>query len=296
MKRWIAFHLQAMERAMRHLRSTPLGSALSVLVIAMAVTLPLLLFAILVSLSGTVERLGDNPHANVFFVTSASTADVQAVERMLRLRGETRELAFIDKDSALKKLKASPSYRDLLSAIEGNPLPHALSFRPMSQDPQALAALRESLLRQPAVETVVMDSEWSQRIVRLIRAGQITGVLLALVLGMAVAFVTGNTIRLQILSRREEIEVSRLIGATQGFIRRPFLYFGSLQGFTAGLLAAAFVRLTLFWLDQEINAIGGLLGNAIELSGSAGVAELVAITAVTFLGWLGAWVAVETAA
>ena len=292
MKSWLVAHVQACERALKRLRAQPATALLSVLVIGIAITLPVGLYTIFANVTLATARLNNEPNVNVYLVLKATDAEARELEKRLRALPNAKAVTFISRDAALAEMKRVGSVADLLAAIDSNPLPHAFSIKPASTDPAALAEMREAIDALPLVAQVGMDFEWAQKLTRFATFAERIVILLGAVLALAVVFVTGNTIRLQILTQKEEIEVSQLIGATQRFIRRPYLYFGATQGLLAGLVALLVVSALLAWAGAEVQALAASLGAQFALRGPTLVQSLWIVASAGALGWLGAFVSV----
>lgn len=182
---------------------------------------------------------------------------------------------------------------DVLAELDGNPLPHAFVVTGKSASPEVLEALRSEAAGWPRVEHVQLDSDWARKLDAALRIGKLIVSLLGILLAIALVAVTFNTIRLQILTRRDEIEVSKLIGATNGFIRRPFLYFGSLQGVLGGAAAWLIVATAVKVLNIELSDLVDLFGLSPRL-GTMSLPQTMALLAIAaLLGWIGAWMSVS---
>lgn len=293
MRAYFLAHLQAFQRALSRLSFHPATSLLSVLVIGIALTLPLGLYTFLENIVQATSRLDTDPHINVYLSVAASIDDARKVESRLTSNPQVRNVKFVPRDEAFTEMKRATHLADLLSSLDNNPLPHAFTMRPMANDATALEVLRKELLALPKVEYVVMDFEWAQKLARFARFAERLVTLVALILAAAVIFVTGNTIRLQILTQRDEIEVSRLIGATRRFIRRPFLYFGAVQGLMAGLVALAIVGATQRWIGYEMQALTISYAYDFNIYRLSAERSGWILLAATTLGWLGAHISVS---
>ena len=285
--------MQAIERAFKRLLATPFASLLSVMVIGVAIMLPLGLYALFSNITAAASRLNTEPNVNVYLQVAASDADAREIEKRLKAMTNTAEVRFITREVALAEMKRASSMADLLAGLETNPLPHAFLLKPKSTDVATLDAMRKEIAAMPKVDQVVMDFEWAKKLKRFAVFAERIVALLGLVLGLAVIFVTGNTIRLQILTQKDEIEVSRLIGATKRFIRRPFLYYGAIQGFLAGLVAVAAMAALTWWASSEVQALTISYGSdfAIQYLSLNQTAAVLGIG--TFLGWLGGFLSVS---
>ncbi|MEP7155353.1 MAG: permease-like cell division protein FtsX [Betaproteobacteria bacterium] len=292
MRTWLTAHTQACERALRRLISQPVGTVLSVLVIGIAIALPLGLFTVFTNVTAAASRVNTDPNINVYMALSATENEAREIEKRIRAMPDVQAVKFVSREVALAQMKQVANLADLLASLESNPLPHALSIQPKSSEPDALAALRKDLSALPKVEYVVMDFEWAQKLKRFATFAERLVILLGLVLALAVVFVTGNTIRLQILTQKDEIEVTQLIGGTQRFVRRPFLYFGAIQGLLAGLVAVAAVTGFIGWAGGEVQALTASYGGEFGLQSPSLRTAGGVVLAAALLGWLGAFISV----
>lgn len=292
MSAWLNAHASALRRALQRIAIEPGGTAMSVLVIACAIALPLFLFAIVANTSAAARRLATDPTANVYLAVDASEAEARTAEKAARAHPAVESARFVPREQALEEMKRLPNMASLLNAIEGNPLPHALALRLKERDAAALADLRARLMALPKVEEVAMDVEWAEKIRRAAGFAERLTLVLAGVLALAVIFVIANTVRLQILARRDEIEVCRLIGATRAYIRRPFLYLGALQGAAAGVAAVLATSAATTWAAGEVRALTAAYGG-FEVSHLSPEMGLSAALLAALLGWLGAVISAE---
>jgi cell division transport system permease protein len=289
---WLTAHRHACERAIKRLLSQPTVTILSILVIGIAITLPLGLYTVFANVSAAASRINSDPNVNVYLALSASEADARELEKKLSALGNVASVRFISREQALADMKRVANLADLLSGLESNPLPHAFSIKPQTSDPAALDSMRKAIIALPKVETVVMDFEWAQKLKRFSTFAARLVLLTGMLLAAAVVFVTGNTIRLQILTQKDEIEVSQLIGATRRFIRRPFLYFGALQGALAGFAAVLTVHALIAWAGSELQALTASYGSEFGLF-TPPLAQSLSVVALSgLLGWLGAFLSV----
>jgi len=199
----------------------------------------------------------------------------------------------VPKEEALQRIQASEGMAEIVSSLPRNPLPDAFVVEPRNTDPDALETLKKELAGWPKVAHVQLDSSWVKRFDAFLRLGKLALALLAGLFGAGLVAVTFNTIRLQVLAQAAEIEVARMIGATDAFIRRPFYYFGALQGACGGLLAAGLVLGALQLLAGPVGELATLYGAgfALHLPGLPEIAGFAGLGA--FLGWLGAQLSVS---
>ena len=290
---WLLAHFDTLRESLVRLARQPFATGLNVIVIGIALSLPVGFYLGIDNLQAFSRQLSSDPQVSIFMAMDAGQADVSAVERRLRAHPEVGRVDFIAREQALAKLKRSAGLADVLADLERNPLPDAFVVTAKSNDPATLEALRDQAARWPKVEHVQLDAEWARRLDAALEVGRLLVTLLAALLALALVAVTFNTIRLQILTRRDEIEVSKLIGATNPFIRRPFLYLGALQGLAGGCAAWAVVTLAVVVLNVQLSELGTLYGTAFKLQplDAADSAILLAFSAA--LGWLGAWLSVS---
>ena len=292
MRAWLRDNARALGDASARLRAGPLASLLNVVVIGVALSLPAGLYLNLSRLQSFTRQLSSDPQISIFLALDAGPQDAANVEQQLRTNAEIGTWRFIPRDRALDDLKRSAGLGDVLDNLKQNPLPDAFVATSRDNHPESLDRLRDEAARWPNVAHVQVDSEWARRLDAAVRLGRTAAAILGGLLSAALVAVTFNTIRLQILTRREEIEVSKLIGATNPFIRRPFLYFGALQGLAGGLAAWLIVETAGFLLNRDLAAMSTLYSTEFRLPGLTlgDAGSLLAFSAL--LGWLGAWLSV----
>jgi len=279
---WLRQHRQALVRA-----SARIG-ILNTLVIGIALALPAGGYALVESLRVLTGRLTLEPQISLFL--DGKSADPDALAARLKRDPRVTGVRFVAREQALKELAAVQGVPELVAALGRNPLPDALVVRAA---PEAIGPLAADLAKLPGVAQVQADAVWASRLARIARVARLGVWLLAAVLAAALVAVTFNTIRLQIVTQREEIEVSRLLGATDAFIRRPFYYGGLLQGLLGGAVALALVYGALALLNREVAALAQSYGSGFQLA-APGVADAAAVLAFgALLGALGARLSVD---
>ena len=291
MSRYLAQHLAALQGALRRLVAAPLNTILSLLVIGVALALPSAGWLIIDNLGAVTGSASGVQQISIFMAVDASKKEVGEIESRLRAAnpGSWRQ---VSRDDALKQLQASEGMAEIVASLPRNPLPDAFVVEPADTQPQAMERLAKTFAGWPKVAHVQLDSAWVKRFDAFLRIGKLSITLLASLLGGALVTVTFNTIRLQILAQAAEIEVAKLIGATDAFISRPFHYFGALQGALGGLFAALLVALGGQLLAAPVDELIALYGGSFVLHGlsAAHVGALMAIGGA--LGWLGAQLSV----
>jgi len=293
MKVWLRYQREALNRAVKRLRQAPFAALISVLVIGMALALPVGLYLTLLNLHSIAGRINAEPQISVFLTLDSGPADIQTFEAALKGNRSVARYQFISKDQALMEMRDATGLGDALDTLDKNPLPHAFVVRAKTNTPEALEALRNDLSQLPKAEFVQLDSAWAKRLAAFNSAGEKIVLILAVALGSALLAVIGNTIRLQILMQREEIEVGRLIGATDNYVRRPYLYFGALQGLLGGIIAMALAVAALFWLSDNISELIQIYAPGFRPQAVSWQTSTVIVAAAALLGWLGAYASVS---
>jgi len=291
MSRWLSVHVRTLAQTLRRLGGSPLPTLLNVLAIGIAMALPLGLYVVLQNLQGMARDWRGEPELFLFLDVEAGSADLGEIESRLRSRKDLVGYRLVPKAAALAELKASTGLGELIESLGSNPLPDGFVVKPGSARPGDLEKLRAEMLEWPKVEHVQLDTDWARRLYAAVRLGRLAVLILASLLSVAMVAVSFNTIRLQLLTRRDEIEVSSLIGATPSFMRRPFLYYGTLLGFLGGLAAWLIVALSLHLLRGGLVEVQTLFGWELGLH-DLGLADgAAALAFAALLGWLGAWLA-----
>jgi cell division transport system permease protein len=291
MKVWLAHHLHSLKIALERLQASRVASLLSVLVIGVALSLPASLYVLLANASRAAGNLATQPEISVFLKTDVAADQAQQLAADLGRRDNLSEARFVHHDQAMRQMQQA-GLGDVMAGLSANPLPHAITLRPANASPADIEKLAAELRGHQLVQQVSLDADWSRRLTAILSFGQELVWLLAIALGIALVAITGNTIRLQIYAQREEIEVSRLIGATDRFIRRPFLYFGLLQGLVGGLTAWAMVSLLIHLLNGGVSRLAQAYGSQFTLTGLAPPEIGILLGLACALGLGGAWLSV----
>ena len=293
MRAWFQHHRLSLAQTTSRLVKAPLATLLNVLAIGVALALPFGVYCLLANLESLSHRVSVDPQLTVFLARDAAKAEVAAVEPRLKGARGVRSVRFIPRDAALADLGRTGGLDEVIASLPQNPLPDAFVVTLATSDPVLADRLEAEFKSLPKVAYVQADSAWVRRLDALLRLGQTAVVMLAGLLGIALVAVTFNTIRLQILTQRDEIELCRLIGATHAYIRRPFFYLGCLLGLLGGLAALVIVIAGLAFLNADLVTLAPLYGadlrlrlpNPREMGGVLGCAAV--------LGWLGAYLSVS---
>lgn len=292
MNTWLNHHLTALRDALRRLAGAPLNTTLSLFVIGIALTLPAAGWLLIDNVQRAANNAAGVQQISLFMTLDADKKAVAEIESRLKLDAAGR-WRFVSRDDAIKHLQSTAGMGDLIASLPKNPLPDAFIIEPPDTSPAAMEKLAEEFAGWPKVAHVQLDAGWVKRFDALLRIARLAVGLLAVVFAMALVVVTFNTIRLQILAHAAEIELARLIGATDGWIRRPFTYFGALQGALGGLFAALLLAVGSHLLTPPVSELALLYGASFVLQGpSAALAALLA-AAGAMLGWLGAQLSVS---
>jgi cell division transport system permease protein len=277
MRAWLRQHRQALARA-----ATRVG-LLNTLVIGVALALPAGGYALLESLRALTGRLSLEPQISLFL--DAKRTDVDALAARIKRDPRVLSLRFVPREEALREIGGVQGVTELVAALGRNPLPDGFVVSAANESVEPLAA---ELAKLPGVAHVQADALWARRLASLARLGRAALWLLAGLLGAALVAVTFNTIRLQILTQREEIEVSKLLGATDAFVRRPFYYAGLLQGLAGGAIALGLVYVSLALLNRQVAPLAATYGSDFRLAFLSGGDALAVLALAGVLGWLGA--------
>jgi cell division transport system permease protein len=287
MRTWLRQHRQALRLALRRFAG---GGVLSAVVIGVALALPAGGYALLESVRGLATRASLDPQVSIFLKTELKRAEAQALERPLRADRRLAKVRFIPREEALRELNAVQGLSDVTAALGQNPLPDAYVVTVRSGEIDLLVA---DLSKLPGVAHIQADTAWARRLAAVAAIGRLALWLLTFLLGLGLVAVTFNTIRLQILTQRDEIEVSKLIGATDSFIRRPFYYLGLLQGVVGGVIASTIVWIALALLNREVRVLAESFGSAFRISYLSPEDALAVVALAGLLGWLGAHLSVS---
>ena len=242
---YFTLHFEAAKNAVRQLFKQPLVTLLILVMLAIAMSLPLALYLGVQSSQAVLGKLNESPQITLYMEQNADDADSAVVKELLAADKRIEKSEFIGKAQGLSELQTSMGEQDIVSMLDSNPLPDAFVVSPKpGGTPSEMQALRQDLAKLPMVESAQLDTEWMQTLYQIDDFVQKVLAFLSVTLSVAFVLVAHNTIRLQILSRKEEIEITKLLGAPSSFIRRPFLY----QAVWQSLLAAGLSLALCAWL------------------------------------------------
>ncbi len=290
---WLARHAQTLVGSLGGIVQHPVGSLMTMAVIAVALALPLALGVFLQNARTATANWNQAFDISVYMDKKAAASRTQALAKQLRSRPDVTAVRIVTADEALVQFRGASGFGAALDALSDNPLPDTLVVTPTltASTPEGMAALKTALSAAPDVQMVQIDTEWIKRLHATMdifrRIVELTGALL----GLGVVLVVGNTIRLDILNRRAEIEVMKLVGATDGFARRPFLYSGIWYGLGGGAIAVILVETAIAVLSGPVGRLAALYGSQFHLRGLGFGPGLAVLAAAVGLGWLGSWLA-----
>jgi cell division transport system permease protein len=283
---WFDHHLYSVVASLGRLFRKPLAALLTIGVMAVALALPLGLWLVL----GNVERFAGSVQQareiSVFLQQDVTDARAAALADELRGRGDIGRVDHRTPQQGLAELRERGGLGDAIDAAGDNPLPHVLVVTPGGDE----ALLANSLRQLPEAELVQHDAQWRQRLDGWLRFGGRVAWVLAALLGLGALLVVGNTVRLDIQARREEIGVLQLLGATDGFIRRPFLYLGAWYGLVAGAFALGLLAVAGLALRAPVSELAASYGSRFALQGFLPAHAGWVLAGAVLLGWLGAGV------
>ncbi|WP_394201388.1 permease-like cell division protein FtsX [Marinagarivorans algicola] len=293
-KSWRQHHRISAVSSLLRLLGMPLQTIMTSLVVAIALALPTTLFIAI----NNVQSLGDSwdasPKISVYLHTRAREAAIEGFQKELSDRADVKSVEYISPKEALASFQTMAGFGNALDLLEQNPLPPTLVVTPSAQaaTPAGLAALGQSMSKSALVESVDMDMDWVRRLREIMVLGKKIVTILASLLGLGVLLALGNSIRLAIESRRDEIVIVKLVGGTNGFVRRPFLYTGAWYGFFGGALAVLLVELGHQSLAESVASLAAAYQSSFALAGLSLFDNLSLLAVSTFLGLFSAWLAV----
>lgn len=281
---WFDHHVYSFVASIGRLARRPWATGLTVGVMAVALALPLGLGVVLANVARFAGDVQESRVVSVYLKPDVPTARAQALAATLRGRADVAQVEWRSPDDGLRELRERGGFDEALDALGTNPLPSLLLVTPRGDE----AALAASLARLPEADLVQHDAVWRQRLRDWLQLGTRLAAVLAVLLGLGALLVVGNTVRLDIQARRAEIEVLQLLGATDGFIRRPFLYLGACYGAFAGLIALALLTAADLALRAPVAQLARSYGSTFALQGLEPPYAAAAVIGAALLGWVGA--------
>ena len=292
----IGQHKEAMNYSASHLWTSPLSTWITLAAIAIALSLPASLYLLLKNMKSLTDDKREVPTISVFIKQNISKQQARDRGELLQEMPEIDKVVLVPKDQALDDFRQITGFAETLETLDENPLPHVLVVTPhmnlIGDQNLDLERLVRKLENYPEVDLVQMDIEWVQRLRGILNISERAILVISVLLGLTVLLVVGNTIKLNIENRKEEIEVTQLIGATSSYIRRPFLYSGIFYGLFGGVLSLVLVHIALLFLVAPVNELARLYGSSFTISGMGVKMTLYILIFSSVLGLIGAWLAV----
>ncbi len=301
MNNWLNHHFQAIKLVLARMRNNMLSTFMICLVVGVAMSLPGLFYIGIDNLSKLTNHMQDETEISLFLKLDTSTDTVSEIEALLAENDAIKQFHLVTKDEAWQKLKAKSEAKNEANKNEANgaiyqltknPLPDAFFIQAKSADSEVLVALKNELQNIPGVEQALLNTEWAKRLSTLLTLGKKIIFFIAALLAIALLVIIGNTVRMQILTQKDEIEVSNLMGATSSFIRTPFLYAGMLYGLFGGLLAILMIAAVIQLFNYSVAQISSLYSSDFSLTLFNTDLFLTILGVAIFIGWLGSYLAV----
>lgn len=293
MQQWFERHLQTLVGSLGRLWQQPFATLLTVLVIGIALALPACLHVMVQNVRAASGGWSNALDVSVYMKQSAKLDETQQVAERIRKRRDVAEVTIVEADDALEEFRRNSGFGEALEALKENPLPHALVVRPAEgfREASQVAGLTEELRALPGVDIVQLDTEWVSRFNAILDVVRRVVFLAAGLFALGILVIVGNTIRLDIENRRDEIEVTKLVGGSDAFVRRPFLYNGAWYGLGGGAIAWLIVAIVILVLGEPVRNIAGLYGSSFALQGLGSQGSLALVLGGIVLGWLGSFIA-----
>ncbi|HEY5806500.1 MAG TPA: permease-like cell division protein FtsX [Povalibacter sp.] len=293
MSAWVTRHLQTLIGALGRLSQHKFATLLTTLVIGIALALPACLHLLIANMQSATGNWNRAVDMSVYLRIPSSVDELQRIADRIRQRRDVADIEVITADTALKAFRRDSGFGPAIDALTGNPLPHSLVIHPKAEYATAahLEELAGDIRALPSVELVQLDTAWVNRLQAILEAIRRGVMLTAAFLALGVMAIVGNTIRLDIHNRRAEIEVTKLVGGSDAFVRRPFLYSGVWYGVGGALIAWLLTAVVVGTLREPVGRIAGLYGSGFQISGLGLKPTLILLGSGVILGWLGSFVA-----
>ena len=287
----LATHRRVAKASAKRLLHTPASSLVTCFVIAVALLLPALLFGLSSNLSSLLANFQDSAQLTLYLQDTVSEVDGQEVSNNLLTRDGIDSAYYVSPSQALTEFGAASGLEDLLREMGSNPLPGAVILSPVDVSPAAVESLAEQLRKLPEVDLVQVDSLWLQRLAAISNLLNTIGSVLAIIVVLGLFFVVGNTIKLAVENRKAEIRVIKLVGGSDMYAARPFLYTGLLYGLGGGILATLLQAIVLKVFNLNLEVLMQLYDSDFQLRGFGFMSALFIVAAGAAIGWAAALIA-----
>ena len=290
---WLSHHQRVSLSTLAELLGNPFTSLMTWLVIGIALGLPLILYVVLQNVSSISGDWGGKPRVVLYLTQEVTLEGGQALAMEIEQRDDIEETVFVSSARALQEFQRRSGFGDVLSTLDRNPLPHVIEVVPVNPDPLDLGKLVSAWEVNMLVENVSVDLQWLERLFALLVFAERLVTALAIVLGLGVMLIMGNTIRLAVESRRQEIEVIKLVGGTDAFVRRPFLYLGFWYGLGGAVTAFFLLQTSLYFLSTPVEMLAQSYRDDFALQGPGFLGNLLLLASGSILGIIGSVLAVS---
>jgi len=290
---WLARHAQTLVGSLGRLFSHPFATLLTVLVIGIALALPACLHVLVQNVRVASGGWSNALDISVYMKPQATLAQAKQAAERARKRRDVESVTLIEADAALEEFRRDSGFGEALDALKQNPLPHALVVRPAKdfRGPEQVGTLSAELRAMDGVDIVQLDTAWVSRFNAILDVVRRVVLLAVGLFALGVLVIVGNTIRLDIENRRDEIEVTKLVGGSDAFVRRPFLYNGVWYGLGGSLVAWLIVSIVIAVLGAPVQRIAGLYGSHFALEGLGLRGSAILLIGGIALGWMGSFIA-----
>ena len=294
MRAWLSQHGYVLLFTLKQLIAKPVTNICSILVMGIALSLPVGAYTLIENLHALSGQVADMPQMSLFVKISANSQDITNIKQKLESDEQIIDFQYIPKETALQQLQQSSGLANIAHHLGHNPLPDAFVVHTKKNTAQALEQLRTVMQNWPEIELVQFDSDWIERLNAILDLSRAVMFMLSVLLSIAIIAIMFNTIRLQILTKRDEIEISKLIGAADSFIQRPFLYFGTIQGLAGGFVAWSITVIAINTMNQKLIDLTQLYNSNFQLHYLPLADSISLLFFSALLGWLGARISVAS--
>ncbi|PIE20384.1 MAG: cell division protein FtsX [Neptuniibacter caesariensis] len=291
-KSWLRHHKQTAQDSLNRLKLTPLPTLMTLAVLAIALALPGLMFVGLKNVHQLSGEWKGDPKISLYLQTSLPDEEAERFSQQMLLRPDLAAVELVTKDQGLLEFQRMSGFSDVLEFLNKNPLPAVVIIQPVDNSKAFLLALQEEMAMLPEVDEAVLDMVWVERLASFVQLANRMVLVLGALLALSVLLVIGNTIRLSIENRKDEIQVAKLVGATDSWVKRPFIYTGFWFGLVGALIAWLFVQISLWLIQQPVHQLAALYQSSFELQGLGFIDSLFMVAVGVLLGLIGARLAV----
>lgn len=295
--KYLRQHQTTLTESFMRLIAYPLSSVMTVMVIAIALSLPSGLYVLLKNVQSVTDQWEQQSVITLYLFPGLEDTQALALSHRLSARSDVVSVEYISKEEGLRYFEQSSGYEQILSSLPENPLPIVLRVIPKEAVDvttlPTLQALRDQLAAQQEVEYAELDAQWLQRLANILSFGQRFSYALSVLLMVSVFLIVGNTIRMAVESRRDEVLVMKLVGATDSYLRRPFLYMGFWFGVLGGLFACLCVLFLSWWISTPAERLIDSYQSGFELQTFNADEIILCLTISAFIGVMGSWIAVN---